>query len=98
MDPSQSMISELETPVWAEAAVTSVHLREPRVCKEATILPRLIIQAETAPGSPVPQKLASPLDSRKQALGACSWRQFYFMMNGTCMQSTCTFDLEEAGR
>lgn len=37
------MIPELEIPVWAEAAVTSVHLREPRVCKEAIILPGFII-------------------------------------------------------
>lgn len=37
----------LETPVWADAAVTSVHPREKQVCHEATILPlslpRLII-------------------------------------------------------
>lgn len=88
----QSVIPELEKrdpragdPVWAGAAVTSVRSHSPPLS-----LPRFTLEAERAPGS-----LWTPESSPS---GTGSRRQFYFTMNGTCMQSTYTFDLEEAGR
>lgn len=43
------------------------------------------------------QKIASPVDSREQALGD-GFRESLFYDECVCMQSTCTSDLEEMGR